>query len=94
MRSYGYYFKTCEAESCGLVVSYFFFTFSPKAIPPLFFCRLASIAFRDIGSVGRVEKKKKLKKGGLVPQYHFFGARKQQDMNPKSIWRKSLLMSL
>ena len=24
---------------------------------------------------------------GLVPQHHCFGALKQQEMNPKSIWR-------
>ena len=69
---------------------------SPNVLShPLFFPGLALSAFPDIGSVGRVEKKKNpLKKGDLVPQHHCFGGRKQQDMYPKSIWRKSWLMSL
>ena len=62
-----------------------------QAIPP---------AFPDIRSIDRIEKKKKnLKKeksldseGGLVPQRHCCGTWKQQDMNPKSIWRKRWLM--
>ena len=49
-----------------------------------FFFRLPSNALPDIGSVGRIEKKKTFKKnvisilgiGGLVPQHHSCGARK------------------
>ena len=63
-----------------------------KAIP-LFFFRLASSAFPDIGSVGRVEKKNLKKRRPGTPA-SLFRAQKQQDMNPKSIWRKSWLLSL
>ena len=52
----------------------------PPPPPLFFFFRFGSSAFPDIGSVGRVEKKKKknIRKGHLVPQHHCFGARKQQ----------------
>ena len=57
---------------------------------PLFFC-LPSNAFPDIGSVGRIEKKKNPKKkiisilgiGGLVPRHHSCGARKTTRREPK-----------
>ena len=46
--------------------------------------------FPDIGSVGRIEKKKPKKKiisilgiGGLVPRYHSCGARKTTRREPK-----------
>ena len=41
---------------CGVGVYLFFFF---KKGHPLFFFRLASNAFPDIGSVGRIEKKKR-----------------------------------
>ena len=54
--------------------------------------RLASNAFPDIASVGRIEKRKKkpkkkiissLRIGGLVPQHHSCGARKTTKREPK-----------
>ena len=59
-----------------------------KAIP--FFFRLPSNAFPDIGSVGRIEKKKSLRKiisilgiGALVPQHNSCGTRKTTRHEPK-----------